>query len=122
MTVPLMPETDIGRASHYDRTDRRPAHNPTPCTGLRPCRHCRFCAPSARLDLVVISGDIADSALPEEYAQQQSCLVLCRCHSWQFLAITIAVHLSAKLFPIPPMERQTVLSIRCVASTDSIFC
>jgi 3',5'-cyclic-AMP phosphodiesterase len=28
----------------------------------------RFCAPSARPDLVVISGDIADSALPEEYA------------------------------------------------------
>ena len=28
----------------------------------------RFCAPSARPELVVISGDIADSALPEEYA------------------------------------------------------
>jgi len=32
-----------------------------------------------------------------------------------------AAHFSAKRFPIPPVERQTVHSIRCVASTNSIF-
>src|SRR5215475_15015469 len=26
MTVPLMPERDIGRTSHFNRTDLRPAH------------------------------------------------------------------------------------------------
>src|SRR6476660_8254675 len=113
MTVPLMPETDIGRASHFDRTDLRPAHNPTPCTGLRPCRHCRGAFAHHQHVRTWLSSP-ETSPIPrcrKSTRMQQSCLVLCRCHSWQFLAITIAVHLSAKLFPIPPMERQTVLSI-----------
>jgi|SRR5262245_20141973 len=129
MTVPLMPERDIGRTSHFNRTDLRPAHYrpdalaygrvDTAAALLRTISTLNNLSP--RPDLVVISGDITDSALPEEYAHAQSCLVLCRCHSWQFLAITIAAHLSAKRFPILPVERQTVHSIRCVASTNSIF-
>lgn len=117
-----MPETDIGLAPHFNRPELRPAHYPTRCTAygridtaaalLRAISTLSNLSP--RPDLAVISGDIADSALLEEYAH----------------AIKLFVGIPGnydrralvrETCPDPAYETVAVHSIQCVASTDSIF-
>lgn len=63
---------------------------------------------SPRPDLVVISGDIADSALPEEnMSTRRNCLTPCKHRSHSFREIMIAGHRCVASFPIPATERQT---------------
>src|SRR5262249_15433490 len=53
---------------------------------------------SPRPDLVVIPE--RRFCAPEEYAHATKLFVLCRCHSWQFLATTIDLHIP-QAFPDP---------------------
>ncbi|MGB6558221.1 MAG: metallophosphoesterase, partial [Pseudolabrys sp.] len=71
----ITPETGFGLATHLNHPDLRSAHYPaclaygrvdTATALLRTISTLNGLSP--RPDLVVISGDIADSALPEEYA------------------------------------------------------
>ena len=77
---------------------------------------------SPRPDLVVISGDIAHAALPEEYQHARNCCARYRYRSRQSLEITIAGQPFARPFPIPLMARPTAHLIQCVAPASSIFC
>ena len=68
---------------------------------------------------MVISGDIANSALSQEYEHAKTLLGALQMPFAAIPAITIAVYKCARPFPIQPIRR-TARSTRCAASASSI--
>jgi 3',5'-cyclic AMP phosphodiesterase CpdA len=76
-----------------------------------------------RRNLVVISGDIVHSALPEEYAHATKLLCArCRFHLRPSREIMTADYLSATPSQSQPTEPRTVHSIRYGTSAGSMSC
>ena len=73
---------------------------------------------SPQPDLVVISGDIANSALPEEYERAKTLLEKLQMPFAAIPAITTAAYQCARSCPIQVMERRKAPSMRYAASVE----